>query len=120
MSMLPAARPDQQVGIRFVPGGADGYRAAVRRHTTTGLSPEEIHQIGLDALADLQDEWAELGGNVLGTSRCPVDPRPGCGRTATLRFTDAAEIVRTVTDALDRAEDAHATTGSRRMTSPAA
>ncbi len=54
--LLPAARPDEQVGIRFVPGGAEGYRAAVRKHTTTGLSPEEIHQIGLDCLAALQDE----------------------------------------------------------------
>ena len=103
--MLPAARPDQQVGIRFVPGGAAGYRAAVRRHTTTGLSPEEIHQIGIDALAALQDEWAELGGNVLGTADVPsILSRLRDDRT--LRFTDAAEIVRTVTDALDRAEAA--------------
>jgi uncharacterized protein (DUF885 family) len=103
--MLPAARPDQQVGIRFVPGGEAGYRAAVRRHTTTGLSPEEIHQIGIDALAALQDEWAELGGNVLGTADVPsILSRLRDDRT--LRFTDAAEIVRTVTDALDRAEAA--------------
>ena len=104
--MLPSARPDQQVGIRFVPGGEAGYRAAVRRHTTTGLSPEEIHQIGIDALAALQDEWAELGGNVLGTADVPSilsrlrDDRIG------IEITDAAEIVRTVTDALDRAEAA--------------
>jgi len=103
--LLPVARPDDQVGIRFVPGGADGYRAAVRKHTTTELSPEEIHQIGLDCLAALQDEWAELGGRVLGITDVPAilerlrdDP--------SLRFTSSAEIVRTVTDALRRAEDA--------------
>ena len=103
--LLPAARPDTRVGIRFVPGGADGYAAAVRRHTTTGLSAEEIHQIGLDVLAGLRAEWAELGGRVLGTSDVPEilsrlrdDPA--------LRFTDSAQIVRTVTDALDRAEAA--------------
>jgi uncharacterized protein (DUF885 family) len=103
--MLPVARPDEQVGIRFVPGGADGYRAAVRRHTTTDLSPEEIHQIGLDVLADLQAEWAELGGKVLGSTDVPAI----LGRLRedrALRFTDSAQIVSTVTDALRRAEEA--------------
>ena len=50
--LLPVAREDDKVGIRFVPGGEEGYRAAVRRHTTTDLTPDEIHQIGLDLLAD--------------------------------------------------------------------
>ena len=102
--LLPAARPDEQVGIRFVPGGAEGYAAAVRRHTTTALSPEEIHQIGLDVLDGLREEWAQLGGRVLGTSDIPSilarlreDP--------SLRFTDSAQIVRTVQDALRRAEE---------------
>ena len=103
--LLPVARPDEQVGIKFVPGGTEGYRAAVRKHTTTELSPEEIHQIGLDCLAALQEEWAELGGRVLGVTDVPTilerlrdDPA--------LRFTSSAEIVRTVTDALQRAEEA--------------
>jgi uncharacterized protein (DUF885 family) len=103
--MLPAARPDDKVGIRHVPGGADGYLAAVRRHTTTGLSPEEIHQIGLDSLAALQAEWAELGGRVLRTADVPSI----LGRLRedrALRFTDSAQIVRTVADALRRAEEA--------------
>src|SRR5579875_1222481 len=38
--LLPMGRGDDEVGIRFIPGGAEGYRAAVRRHTTTELSPE--------------------------------------------------------------------------------
>jgi uncharacterized protein (DUF885 family) len=101
--LLPVARPDDQVGIRFVPGGDEGYLAAVRRHTTTSLTPGQIHQIGLDCLAALREEWAELGGRVLGTSDLPAilarlreDPA--------LRFGDSAQIVRTVTDALARAE----------------
>jgi uncharacterized protein (DUF885 family) len=103
--LLPAARPDGQVGIRFVPGGAEGYRAAVARHTTTGLTAEQIHQIGLDVLAGLRAEWAELGGRVLGTTDVPEilgrlrdDPA--------LRFTDSAQIVATLSDALGRAEAA--------------
>jgi uncharacterized protein (DUF885 family) len=103
--LLPVARGDDAVGIRFIPGGAAGYRAAVRRHTTTELTPEQIHQIGLDCLADLEAEWAELGGRVLGTTdtasvlaRLREDPA--------LRFTSSDQIVRTVTDALRRAEEA--------------
>jgi uncharacterized protein (DUF885 family) len=101
--LLPVARPDDQVGIRFVPGGDEGYLAAVRRHTTTGLAPDQIHQIGLDALDALDEEWAELGGRVLGCSERPAilarlreDPA--------LRFSDSGQIVRTVTGALARAE----------------
>jgi uncharacterized protein (DUF885 family) len=103
--LLPVARPGEQVGIRFVPGGPEGYRAAVRKHTTTGLSPEEIHQIGLDVLAALQDEWAELGGRVLQVTDVPaIHDRLREDRS--LRFTDSAQIVRTVTAALQRAEEA--------------
>jgi uncharacterized protein (DUF885 family) len=102
--LLPVARPDEQVGIRFVPGGEDGYRAAVRRHTTTELSPQEIHDIGLQCVAELRQEWAELGERALGISDVPEifsrlrnDPE--------LRFKDRSQIVATVTDALGRAED---------------
>jgi len=103
--LRPAARPDERVGIRFVPGGADGYRAAVRRHTTTDLSPEQIHQIGLDTLAGLREEWAELGGRVLGTSDVPAI-LDRLREDRSLRFTDSAEIVEVVTAALARAEAA--------------
>jgi uncharacterized protein (DUF885 family) len=105
--LLPVARPDEKVGIKFVPGGAEGYRAAVRKHTTTELSPEQIHQIGLDCLAALQDEWAELGGRVLGVTDVPAILQRLRDDTS-LRFTSSAEIVRTVTDALRRAEEARA------------
>jgi uncharacterized protein (DUF885 family) len=101
--LLPVARPDDQVGIRFVPGGAEGYLAAVRRHTTTSLAPDQIHQIGLDCLAALREEWAELGGRVLGTSDVP-EILARLREDPALRFSDAAQIVRTVTDALARAE----------------
>jgi len=103
--LLPVARPDTEVGIRSVPGGADGYLAAVRRHTTTELSPEEIHQIGLDALEALRPEWACIGWSVLGISDVPsILHRLREDRA--LRFSDSGQIVRTVTDALRRAEEA--------------
>ncbi|MEU8270845.1 DUF885 domain-containing protein [Sphaerisporangium sp. NPDC049002] len=102
--LLPVARPDDRVGIRFVPGGEEGYRNAVRRHTTTDLTPDEIHQIGLDCLAELRTQWAELGGRALGTSdvgeilsRLRDDP--------SLRFSAGSQIVDMVSDGLRRAEE---------------
>jgi uncharacterized protein (DUF885 family) len=103
--LLPVARGNDEVGIRFIPGGAEGYRAAVRRHTTTELLPEQIHQLGLDCLAELEAEWAELGGRALQTSDVPAI-RTRLREDRALRFSSSAEIVRTVADALRRAEEA--------------
>jgi uncharacterized protein (DUF885 family) len=101
--LLPVAREDDKVGIRFVPGGEEGYRAAVRRHTTTDLTPDEIHQIGLDLLTDLRSEWSELGGRVLGTTDVP-EIMTRLREDMSLRFTNSAQIVDMVTAALHRAE----------------
>lgn len=42
------------------PGGAAVYAAAVRQHTTTELSPAQIHATGLREVARLQDEIAKV------------------------------------------------------------
>jgi uncharacterized protein (DUF885 family) len=42
----PAAR--KSLAARDLPNGEAFYRAEVARHTTTNLTPDEIHQIGLD------------------------------------------------------------------------
>jgi uncharacterized protein (DUF885 family) len=101
--MSKRARDDDQVGIRFVPGGSESYLKAVRRHTTTDLSPEEIHEIGLNRITQLRQEFAELGEKVLGETDVPTilarlreDPA--------LRFSTSAEIVAVAEECLDRAE----------------
>jgi uncharacterized protein (DUF885 family) len=105
--LLPVARPDDRVGIRFVPGGEEGYRAAVRRHTTTELTPEEIHQLGLDCLDALAQEWAELGGRALGSTDVAETMRR-LREDPALRFDRTEEIVAMVGAALHRAEEARA------------
>src|ERR1700722_11613991 len=101
--LAPLARPDDRVGIGEIPGGEAGYLAAVARHTTTALSPREIHQIGLAELDELAGLWSTIGQQALGESdfstiaaRMRDDPA--------LRFTTSAEIVAVARDALDRAE----------------
>jgi uncharacterized protein (DUF885 family) len=103
--LLPIGRGDHEVGIGHVPGGGDAYRDAVAAHTTTDLTPEEIHATGETLVAALREEFAERGGRALGTTdvdevlrRLRDDPD--------LRFRTGEEIVGTVTDALRRAEAA--------------
>jgi uncharacterized protein (DUF885 family) len=103
--MLPVGRDNDHVGLCFVPGGDVSYRQAVRRHTTTDLSPEQIHRIGLDRIDAMQAQWSELGERVLGErdvatilTRLRHDPA--------LRFHTSNEIVAVVQGALDRAEAA--------------
>ncbi|WP_029416949.1 DUF885 domain-containing protein [Brevundimonas bacteroides] len=49
---LPAARPEVGIGSR--PGGRDFYAFEARRYTTTDLTPDQIHQIGLDEVARIR------------------------------------------------------------------
>ncbi|GAB2666766.1 DUF885 domain-containing protein [Arenimonas aestuarii] len=51
---LPAAR--EGVGMLHLPDGKDWYAYSVRTQTTTGLSPEDIHQFGLDEVARILAE----------------------------------------------------------------
>ncbi|HEY8471786.1 MAG TPA: DUF885 domain-containing protein [Natronosporangium sp.] len=103
--LLPVGRPEHQVGICHVPGGAEGYLAQVRAHTTTDLSPAEIHEIGQRLVEQLREEFAERGAAVLGTSDVPEVLRR-LREDPALRFRTAAEIVTAVHDALRRAEAA--------------
>ncbi len=50
----------EQVGLGTVPGGRELYLHRVRMHTTTDLTPEEIHQLGLDEVARIEAELAAL------------------------------------------------------------
>lgn len=103
--LAPVARDDDHAGIGNVEGGAGAYDAAVRAHTTTDLAPEVIHRIGLDLLAGLHAEFADLGGRALGAAGVPEvlgrlrdDPA--------LRFATEDEILAAAGDALRRAEEA--------------
>ena len=103
--LLAVARDDDHVGIGAVPGGPEGYAAAVARHTSTALSPEEIHRIGLDVLDGLQEEWRQLGESALGERSVP-DILQRLRSDRTLRFESAGAILESVTGAMRRAEEA--------------
>ena len=54
----PHGRKDP--GVWALPDGAARYRFQVRRMTTTDLSPDQIHEIGLKQLAETEAEMIEL------------------------------------------------------------
>ena len=103
--MTGAARDDDHVGIMHVTNGDASYRQAVRRQTTTELTPEQIHQIGLDCIASLQVEFAQLGERVLGERDVPTI-LARLREDRSLRFANSSEIVKVAQDSLDRAEAA--------------
>ena len=55
---LPAS--PNQVGIWQLPDGEEMYRFAVRLHTTTQMTPEEIHEIGLSEVRRIRGEMQSI------------------------------------------------------------
>ena len=65
--VAPQARPDDRVGLCHVPDGEAAYAATLRYFTTTTRSAREIHDLGLSVVARLEDEYRELGPEVVGS-----------------------------------------------------
>lgn len=55
---LPHCRKSDSASA--LPGGAAWYAAGVKAHTTTDLTPEQIHQIGLDEVARIGKRMDEI------------------------------------------------------------
>ena len=66
--VLPNARDDGHPGLAHLPGGRQAYRTRILQHTSLDLSPEEIHQFGLDEIARIRSEMSALGQELFGTS----------------------------------------------------
>jgi uncharacterized protein (DUF885 family) len=103
--MLPRGRDTEHAGLCWLPGGDERYAAAVRQHTTTALTPDELHQLGLDVIDGLAREYVTLGTAVFGLSdlqeifhRLRDDPA--------LRWSTAEEMVAAAEVAVRRAEAA--------------
>jgi len=64
-------RDDEQAGLCWLPDGEENYRKLVRDYTTASHTPAELHRLGLDLIASLRDEYAEVGARVWGTADVP-------------------------------------------------
>lgn len=63
----PACR--NEAGISSTAGGADYYRWLVANHTTTELTPDQIHDIGLAEVARIRAEMDKVAGEAGFASR---------------------------------------------------
>ena len=58
-----SAAPDT-VGLGQYPGGEEYYRYLVRHYTTVDVTPEEVHQIGLDQVAQIDAALSQVRDSV--------------------------------------------------------
>jgi uncharacterized protein (DUF885 family) len=103
--VLPAGRSDDQAGLCHIPGGADAYQRLLRAATSTDLTPDEVHDLGLRQLAVLDEEYRTLGRDVFGMES-PIEIRRRLRDDPTLRYSNGAEIVVDAMATLARAEAA--------------
>jgi uncharacterized protein (DUF885 family) len=99
----PAARSMDRPGLASLPDGEVTYGRFVHRHTTLPMDPREVHQIGLEQIDQLADEYRVLGVEVLDTldldeifSRLRDDPA--------LHFSNGADIVEASDTAMAKAK----------------
>ncbi|MFT5682827.1 MAG: hypothetical protein ACI8RZ_003751 [Myxococcota bacterium] len=103
--ILPAAEQRTAEGLTGLPDGAACYEALVGNYTTLPLTAGQIHEIGLDELEAIHEEFRQTGARALGTddlgaifSRLRTDPA--------LYFTTEQEVEDKAVAALDAARTA--------------
>ncbi|SEQ60846.1 Uncharacterized conserved protein, DUF885 familyt [Lentzea xinjiangensis] len=101
LASVEDARGDDQPGLCWLPEGEQNYANLVRNYTTTSHTPEELHRLGLDLIASLREEYAEIGSRVWGTSDVPEIFR----RLRTeLLWDNEEQMVSSAVEAIARAE----------------
>ncbi|QSB15451.1 DUF885 domain-containing protein [Natronosporangium hydrolyticum] len=103
--ILPHGRPDERPGLCWLPKGDAYYATLIRVHTTTERTAQELHETGQRVIAELANEYAEVGGRLFGITtvseiqqRLRTDPE--------LRWRDGDELVTHARDTIVRAEQA--------------
>jgi uncharacterized protein (DUF885 family) len=103
--VVPHGRSQDRGGLCWLPDGDAHYARLARAYTTSDRSPAAFHQIGLELVARLAEEYAEVGSRALGTSDVPEiltrlrdDPA--------LRWRDGEELLSTARATISRAERA--------------
>ena len=102
---LPVARPEDRSGVCWLADGADLYATAIYRHTSLPFNAEEIHQIGLDTIEALGDEYRTIGKEALGTEDLN-EIYAKLREDAELHFSDGPSIVAASEVAMARAKAA--------------
>jgi uncharacterized protein (DUF885 family) len=90
-----------EAGIWSLPDGDARYAAMVKRSTTTDLTPQEIHQLGLKQVAELESQMItiaqKLGYKDLKTLNADIEKDPKLHATSRKQILD---LYRTYTDTM--------------------
>ncbi len=85
--LSPKATSD--AGMWAKPQGADYYDWTLRASTTTTMSPDEVHQMGLDELAELQSQMEPILQSIGYTQGTVGDRMTALGKDPTYLFAEA-------------------------------
>ncbi len=66
--LLPEVRDDDHVGLCHLADGDGLYRFLIRSNTGLDLEPEDLHRIGLDEVARVDEQMSEVGSRLFGTT----------------------------------------------------
>lgn len=101
--LAPVARDDEHPGLCWLAEGDDLYRQLIRLHTGLDLTPDELHQIGLDEVTEqLPAQYRVLGRRAFGTEDL-AEIFDHLLNDADLRYADGEEILAHARMCLDEA-----------------
>jgi uncharacterized protein (DUF885 family) len=103
--VLPAARPPETAGLVSLPGGIDCYKSMIRVHTSLGMDPRELHQLGLDQVAKFRRDLSALGSRVFGTTDI-AEIQMRLRTSPEMHFKTAEEVETKARETLARAQTA--------------
>ena len=103
--LLPVARPADKAGLSALPDGVECYRKMIRVRTSLDISPEELHQLGLEQVAKFRHDLSELGAKALGTSDV-AEIQKKLRSDPAMHFATAEEIETKARETLARAKAA--------------
>jgi uncharacterized protein (DUF885 family) len=103
--VTPHVRPDDRCGLVWLPDGEQTYATTLVANTTTTLTAQQVHDLGLEQIAKLGEEYRQLGRELFGTDDLPA--LYGKLRTdPALRHRDAGEILAACETAFARSREA--------------
>ena len=97
----PQAR--REVGLGSLKRGREAYAALIHSYTTTRMTAEQIHQLGLDEVSRIEKEMAQLAREA-GFNGTAIDYERQLGAQPGMRFTSQEEMLQYARDVLARVQ----------------
>jgi uncharacterized protein (DUF885 family) len=97
------ARP--QTALSSLPNGRAAYAALIHSYTTTRMTPEQIHQIGVQEVARIEKEMEQLA-RAAGFTGAVTDFEKQLGQQPGMKFSSQAEMIQYAREVLARLQPA--------------